>query len=99
MHSKIPDIVRRVEYRRRETSMSQVDLSGILGCDQGHLSNVLSGKSALSKRMSAKFSAILADWPAPVSADIDFETKLIAAVRKSPAFRELVQAALKIHIR
>lgn len=99
MHSKIPDIVRRVEYRRRQTSMSQVDLSKILGCDQGHLSNVLSGKSTLSKRMSAKFSAILAEWPVPVSVDVDLETKLITAVRKSSAFRELVQAALKIHIR
>lgn len=97
MKGKVPDIVRQVEFRRRQTSMSQIELSKILDCDQGHLSNVLSGKSALSRQMSAKFSAILADWPAPASADVHLETKLIAAVRESPAFRELVQAALKIH--
>ncbi|MCM5554070.1 helix-turn-helix transcriptional regulator [Pleomorphomonas sp. NRK KF1] len=97
MNDKIPEIVRRVESKRRETLMSQVELSRLLNVHQGHLSKILSGKAPLSKKMSLRMADLLSDWPHAVSSDPALEQELLAAVRGSRVFQEFIRVALRMH--
>lgn len=97
MQSKIQDIARRVDLKRRETSMTQTKLAACLNVDQGHLSKVLAGKEPVSTKMRLRMASLLNSWPTPRSGDLALEAELISELRKSPIFREFIRAALKMH--
>ncbi|WP_090329565.1 helix-turn-helix domain-containing protein [Nitratireductor aquibiodomus] len=97
MHGKIPEIVRKVESKRRETLMSQAELSSLLKVHQGHLSKVLTGKAPVSTKMRLKMSSLLSAWPPSASSDPALEQELLTAMRRSTEFQEFIRAALKMH--
>lgn len=98
MDGKIPEIARKVESRRRETLMSQAELSSLLKVHQGHLSKVLAGKVPISKKMRLRMSNLLSAWPSSASGDPALERELLQAIRRSKEFQEFIRMALKIHI-
>lgn len=97
MDDKIPEIARRVESKRRETLMSQAELSNLLKVHQGHLSKILAGKVPVSAKMSLRMSSLLDAWPPSASSDPALEQELLRAVRRSKEFQEFIRAALKMH--
>lgn len=97
MDGKVPEIARKIESKRLETLMSQAELSSLLKVHQGHLSKILAGKVAISKKMHLRMSSLLSAWPPPESGDPDLERELLRAIRRSKEFQEFIRAALKIH--
>ena len=97
MNGKISEIAGKIESKRREALMSQAELSDLLKVNQGHLSKVLAGKVAVSKKMSLRMSSLLSAWPPPESSDPALDRELIGAIRRSKEFREFIRTALKIH--
>lgn len=97
MNGKIPEIARKVESKRRETLMSQTELSNLLKVHQGHLSKILAGKVPLSGKMRLRMSSLLSTWPPPASSDPALEQELLRAIRRSREFQEFIRAALKMH--
>lgn len=97
MDDKIPEIARKVESKRRETMMSQVELSNLLKVHQGHLSKILAGKAPVSKKMRLRMASLLSDWPPSASSDPTLEQELLRAIRRSREFQEFIRTALRMH--
>ncbi|TWI16921.1 helix-turn-helix domain-containing protein [Mesorhizobium tianshanense] len=86
-----------IESKRRETLMSQAELSNLLKVHQGHLSKILAGKVPISKKMRLRMSKLLSAWPPSASSDSALEQELVRAIRRSTEFQEFIRAALKMH--
>jgi transcriptional regulator with XRE-family HTH domain len=97
MNSNDQELVERLCTLKGTLGLTQVQLAAHLGVDQGHISKILRGKAAVSKKMASKINAILAMGIRSPKLDSKFEGDLIQAVRSSSDFLELMQAALKLH--
>lgn len=97
MNGKISEIAREVESKRRETLMSQVELSNLLKVHQGHLSKILAGKAPVSTKLHLRMSSLLSAWPPLASSDPALEQELLKAIRRSAEFQEFIRTALKMH--
>ncbi|QND63676.1 helix-turn-helix transcriptional regulator [Mesorhizobium loti] len=97
MYRKNARLLKRVENRRLELGMTQAQLGERLDVKQGHISKILREKVPISAKMLPKLQAFLEATPTPEPQDRDFEDEIIAAVRSSESFSNLMRAALKMH--
>jgi transcriptional regulator with XRE-family HTH domain len=97
MHGKNNRVLKRVENRRRELGMTQAQLGARLDVEQGHISKVLRGKVPVSAKMLHKIEAFLDVSLTLEQPDRELEDDIIAAVRSSESFLNLMRAALKMH--
>lgn len=97
MHGKNTKLLKHVENRRRELGMTQAQLGVRLSVEQGHISKVLRGKVPVSAKMLPKIQAFLDSPLTPEQQDRELEDDILAAVRSSESFSNLMRAALKMH--
>lgn len=97
MYSKNMKLLKRVESRRRKLGMTQVQLSARLDVNQGHISKVLCGKEPISAKMLEKLHVFLNTPVSQEQPNRELEDEIIAAVRSSESFLNLMRAALKMH--
>lgn len=97
MHSKNTRLLKHVENRRLELGMTQAQLGVRLSAKQGHISKVLRGKVPISAKMRPKIQAFLDEPLTQEQLDRELEDDILAAVRSSESFLNLMRAALKMH--
>jgi transcriptional regulator with XRE-family HTH domain len=97
MTDKDFSIIANLGALRDRSAMTQVELAQALGVHQGHLSKILSGKVLLSAKIRMKVEALLQNDASVGGARPDLEAELLQAMRTSESFRELMQAAIKMH--
>lgn len=97
MYRNNTELLKRVENRRRKLGLTQAQLGAQLSANQGHISKILREKVPISKKMQRKFHTFLDSSPTPEQRDRELEDEIIAAVRSSESFLNLMRAAIKMH--
>lgn len=88
-------IAAALERARREDGLSQEALARTLGSSQANISKLLRGQQRPRPELEASIRSYLAARPAGVAHPSEAWTRrLLAACERSPAFRDVIDAAL-----
>ncbi|WP_179296527.1 MULTISPECIES: helix-turn-helix transcriptional regulator [unclassified Mesorhizobium] len=97
MHSKNTKLLKHMENRRHELGLTQAQLGARLHVKQGHISKILRSKVPISAKMLPKIQAFIESPLTPKQSDRELEDDILAAIRSSESFSNLMRAALKMH--
>ena len=88
------DLLAAIQKARCDLGLSQAEVARQLDISQGHLSKILSENVPFSNKVARRARSWLATGKGPSKT---LEEESAAALRQSPSFRALVEAALQMH--
>jgi transcriptional regulator with XRE-family HTH domain len=86
----------RLQLLIAEVDLSQRDVANAIGISQGHLSKILSGRTALKTNTLLKLERFM-EWRIGMGTDAaSLSHSVVDAMQQSDDFRSLVTAALRL---